>query len=59
MDEQKKQHDTEAGLQEELRREAAEVSDSVGDIAKDRNLSGSSSWTTEPESDESTKPDDN
>ena len=30
MDEQKKQHDSEAGLQEELRRESAEVSDAVG-----------------------------
>jgi hypothetical protein len=49
MDEQKKQHDSEAGLQEELRRESAEVSDAVGDIAENRNLSGSSTWTTQPE----------
>jgi hypothetical protein len=49
MDEQKKQHDSEAGLQEELRRESSEVSDAIGDIAKDRNLSGSSTWTTQPE----------
>jgi hypothetical protein len=49
MDEQKKQHDSEAGLQEELRRESAEVSDAVGDIAENRNLSGSSTWTTKPE----------
>jgi hypothetical protein len=49
MDEQKKQHDSEAGLQEELRRESAEVSEAVGDIAENRNLSGSSTWTTQPE----------
>jgi hypothetical protein len=49
MDEQKKQHDSEAGLQEELRRESAEVSDAVGDIAENRNLTGSSTWTTQPE----------
>jgi hypothetical protein len=52
MDEQKKQHDSEAGLQEELRRESAEVSDAVGDIAENRNLSGSSTWTTRPEEQE-------
>ena len=49
MDEQKKQHDSEAGLQEELRRESAEVSDAVGDIAENRNVSGSATWTTLPE----------
>jgi hypothetical protein len=49
MDEQKKQHDSEAGLQEELRRESAEVSDAIGDIAENRNVSGSSTWTTRPE----------
>jgi hypothetical protein len=49
MDEQKKQHDSEAGLQEELQRESAEVSDAVGDIAENRNVSGSSTWTTLPE----------
>lgn len=49
MDEQKKQHDSEAGLQEELRRESAEVSDAVGDIAENRNVSGSSTWTTLPD----------
>lgn len=52
MDEQKKQqqtHDSERGLQEELRRESAEVSDVIGDIADDRNVSGSSTWTTLPD----------
>jgi hypothetical protein len=56
MDEQKKQHDSEAGLQEELRRESAEVSD-VGDIAENRNLSGSSTWTTQPEEKDEPKED--
>ena len=51
-DHEKKDHDTETGLQEELQRESAEVADAVGDIASDRNLSGSSSWTTLPESDD-------
>ena len=57
MDEQKKQHDSEDGLQEELRRESAEVSDVVGDIAENRNVSGSSTWTTLPEQDESERKD--
>lgn len=57
MDEQKKQHDSEAGLQEELRRESAEVSDAVGDIAENRNLSGSSTWTTQPEKQDEQKED--
>ena len=57
MDEQqKKQHDSEDGLQEELRRESAEVSDAIGDIAENRNVSGSSTWTTLPE-DESERKD--
>jgi hypothetical protein len=50
MTEKKKnEHDSETGLQEELRRESAEVSDAIGDIAEDRNVSGSSTWTTLPE----------
>ncbi|NUO40230.1 MAG: hypothetical protein HOQ17_02235 [Gemmatimonadaceae bacterium] len=57
MDEQKKQHDSDAGLQEELRRESAEVSDAVGDIAENRNLSGSSTWTTQPEKSDERKQD--
>jgi hypothetical protein len=51
-DDRKKDHDTESELQEELRRESAEVSDAIGDIATDRNVSGSSSWTTLPEPDD-------
>lgn len=44
-----KQSDTEAGLQEELSREASEGADSVGDVGKNRTLSGSSTWETLPE----------
>jgi hypothetical protein len=43
------QPDSEAALQEELKREAREVSGSVGDVSADRNLTGSSTWTTLPE----------
>ena len=50
--EKKKEHDSESGLQEELRRESAEVSDVIGDTAEDRNVSGSSSWTTLPPDDD-------
>ena len=39
------QQDQEA-LQQELRREAAEGSDSIGDMRENRNLSGSSTWET-------------
>ena len=49
MEKPKKNHDSDEALQDELRRESAEVSDAVGDIAEDRNVSGSSSWTTLPE----------
>ena len=42
-------HDSEKALQEELRREAAEGKGSVGDAAKNSNLSGSSTWETLPE----------
>jgi hypothetical protein len=38
-----------AGLQEELNREAAEGKDSLGDVGSNRNLSGSSTWETLPE----------
>ncbi len=46
--------DSEDALQEELRRESAEGSDAIGDIADNRNVTGSSSWVTqgEPRSDE-------
>jgi hypothetical protein len=42
--------DSEESLQEELRREAAEGSGSIGDTNTNRNLSGSSTWETLPES---------
>ncbi len=38
----------EAALQEELRREAAEGRDSIGDVSKNQNLTGSSTWETLP-----------
>jgi hypothetical protein len=41
--------DTDAGLQEELSREAAEGADSIGDVGSNRTLSGSSSWETLPD----------
>jgi hypothetical protein len=43
--------DTEAGLQAELRREAAEGGKLVGDMESNRNVGGSSSWDTLPEAD--------
>ena len=49
------QSDSEKALQEELRREAAEGKSSVGDAAKNNNLSGSSTWETLPEDDSSQK----
>jgi hypothetical protein len=42
--------DSEESLQEELRREAAEGSGSIGDTNANRNLSGSSTWETLPDS---------
>ena len=42
-------NDTEAGLQNELSREETEGTDSIGDIASNRTLSGSSSWETLPD----------
>ena len=41
--------DTDASLQNELSREAAEGADSIGDVASNRTLSGSSSWETLPD----------
>ncbi|MFL5576946.1 MAG: hypothetical protein ACJ79S_13350 [Gemmatimonadaceae bacterium] len=40
--------DSESSLEKELGREEREGADSIGDVAADRNLSGSSSWTTLP-----------
>jgi hypothetical protein len=37
---------TERALQEELRREAEEGRNDVGDIGENRNLTGSSTWDT-------------
>jgi hypothetical protein len=53
-----KNSDTEADLQEELRREAAEGGDSVGDVGSNRTLSGSSSWETLPSQEENDATDD-
>jgi hypothetical protein len=39
---------SESALQEELRREAEEGRDAIGDIAENKNLSGSSTWETLP-----------
>lgn len=41
--------DSDASLQNELAREAAEGADSIGDVASNRTLSGSSSWETLPD----------
>jgi hypothetical protein len=41
--------DNDAGLQNELSREAAEGKDSIGDVGENRTLSGSSSWETLPD----------
>ena len=38
---------TERALQEELRREAEEGRNDVGDLGTNRNLTGSSSWDTQ------------
>jgi hypothetical protein len=42
--------DSDEQVQEELRREAAEGEDLKGDVTQNRNLSGSSTWATLPES---------
>jgi hypothetical protein len=44
--------DSEAAMEAELRRESAEGSDAIGDVASNRNLSGSSTWETLPASTE-------
>jgi hypothetical protein len=49
------QSDSEKALQEELRREASEGKGSIGDAAKNNNLSGSSTWETLPDDDSSHK----
>jgi hypothetical protein len=40
--------DSEEALRDELERESREAQGGIGDIAEDRNLSGSSSWLTDP-----------
>jgi hypothetical protein len=47
--------DSEKALQEELRREASEGKGSIGDAAKNNNLTGSSTWETLPDDDASKK----
>ena len=42
---------TEQALQAELRREAEEGRDQIGDVSENRNLSGSSTWETLEEKD--------
>lgn len=49
--------DSEKALQDELRREAAEGKGSVGDAAKNSNLSGSSTWETLPDGKDENKKD--
>ena len=44
-------HDSDAGLQDELRREAAERAAFGGDASTNRNLSGSTTWVTLGEAD--------
>jgi hypothetical protein len=46
--------DTDASLQSELSREAAEGSELSGDVMSNRNLSGSSSWETLPDESDAT-----
>jgi len=41
--------DTDAAIQEELQREEAEGKRLIGDEAKNRNVSGSSTWETLPD----------
>lgn len=40
--------DSESDLRDELQREQQEAKGGIGDIAEDRNLTGSSSWLTDP-----------
>lgn len=40
--------DSESDVRDELQREQKEAQSGIGDIAEDRNLSGSSSWLTDP-----------
>jgi hypothetical protein len=51
-------NDSESDLRDELERERKEASSGIGDIAEDRNLSGSSSWLTDPPDKRSAGPDE-
>jgi hypothetical protein len=42
--------DSETAMEAELQRESLEGSDAIGDVASNRNLSGSSTWETLPDS---------
>jgi len=42
-------NDSESDLRDELQRERKEAQSGIGDIAADRNVSGSSSWLTDPQ----------
>jgi len=42
-------NDSDAALRDELQREQKEAQSGIGDIADDRNLTGSSSWLTDPQ----------
>lgn len=49
-------NDSEDALSDELQRERKEARGGIGDIAEDRNLSGSSSWLTEPKDSQDNRP---
>jgi hypothetical protein len=49
------QGDSEEALQEELRREAAERKNAIGDVDSNKNLTGSTTWETLPDEDSSQK----
>jgi hypothetical protein len=46
---QAKSSDSEATLQDALKKESAEGKDSIGDAGKNTNLTGASTWNTLPE----------
>jgi len=48
-------NDSEDALRDELQRESNEARGGIGDVASDRNLSGSSSWLTEPKDSKDSK----
>jgi hypothetical protein len=41
--------DSESDVRDELQREQKEAQGGIGDVAEDRNLTGSSSWLTDPQ----------